>query len=87
VIPLNRYGTTEEIANAVGYLCSAASYINGQVLAVDRWVRRNRRRTSRFAAPRIAKASDGCYRHALGRTAVEAGTRQKRMSMSFSRSS
>jgi NAD(P)-dependent dehydrogenase (short-subunit alcohol dehydrogenase family) len=36
VIPLNRYGTTEEIANAVGYLCSeAASYVNGQVLAVD----------------------------------------------------
>ena len=36
VIPLNRYGTTEEIAQAVGFLCSAqASYINGQVLAVD----------------------------------------------------
>ncbi|MBL8313628.1 MAG: SDR family oxidoreductase [Rubrivivax sp.] len=35
-IPLNRYGTTEEIANAVGFLCSpAASYINGQTLAVD----------------------------------------------------
>jgi meso-butanediol dehydrogenase / (S,S)-butanediol dehydrogenase / diacetyl reductase len=35
-IPLRRYGTTEEIANAIGYLCSpAASYINGQVLAVD----------------------------------------------------
>ena len=35
-IPLNRYGTPEEIAEAVGYLCSAAaSYINGQVLAVD----------------------------------------------------
>ena len=35
-IPLNRYGTTEEIANAVGFLCSAeASFINGQVLAVD----------------------------------------------------
>ena len=36
VIPLARYGSTEEIANAVGFLCSpAASYINGQVLAVD----------------------------------------------------
>jgi len=35
-IPLNRYGTPEEIANAVGFLCStAAAYINGQVLAVD----------------------------------------------------
>lgn len=36
VIPLNRYGTVEEIAAATGFLCSsAASYINGQVLAVD----------------------------------------------------
>jgi meso-butanediol dehydrogenase / (S,S)-butanediol dehydrogenase / diacetyl reductase len=36
VIPQNRYGTVEEIANAVGFLCSAqAAYINGQVLAVD----------------------------------------------------
>ena len=35
-IPLERYGTTEEIANVVGFLCSAAaSYVNGQVLAVD----------------------------------------------------
>jgi meso-butanediol dehydrogenase / (S,S)-butanediol dehydrogenase / diacetyl reductase len=35
-IPLNRYGTTEEIADAVGFLCSpAAAFINGQVLAVD----------------------------------------------------
>lgn len=35
-IPLNRYGTTEEIAEAVGWLCSpAASYINGQTLAAD----------------------------------------------------
>jgi NAD(P)-dependent dehydrogenase (short-subunit alcohol dehydrogenase family) len=35
-IPQNRYGTTEEIASAVGFLCSpAASYINGQVVAVD----------------------------------------------------
>ena len=36
VIPLKRYGTPDEIANAVGFLCSpAASYINGQLLAVD----------------------------------------------------
>jgi NAD(P)-dependent dehydrogenase (short-subunit alcohol dehydrogenase family) len=36
VIPLNRYGTVAEIAQAVGFLCSAeASYINGQVLAAD----------------------------------------------------
>lgn len=35
-IPLNRYGEEGEIANAVTFLCSdAASYINGQTLAVD----------------------------------------------------
>lgn len=35
-IPLNRYGTEEEIAQAVWFLCSeAASYVNGQTLAVD----------------------------------------------------
>ena len=35
-IPLNRYGTEDEIAAAVAFLCSdAASYINGQTLAVD----------------------------------------------------
>jgi len=35
-IPLNRYGTPEEIAQAVGFLCSPqASYVNGQTLAVD----------------------------------------------------
>ena len=35
-IPLDRYGTTGEIAAAVGFLCSpAASYVNGQTLAVD----------------------------------------------------
>jgi meso-butanediol dehydrogenase / (S,S)-butanediol dehydrogenase / diacetyl reductase len=35
-IPLGRYGTMEEIAEAVGFLCSAqAAYINGQCLAAD----------------------------------------------------
>ncbi len=35
-IPLNRYGTTEEMAQVTGFLCSAAaSFVNGQVLAVD----------------------------------------------------
>jgi len=35
-IPLGRYGTPEEMAGAVGFLCSdEASFINGQVLAVD----------------------------------------------------
>jgi len=35
-IPLARYGTPEEVAAAIGFLCSdAASYINGQCLAVD----------------------------------------------------
>ena len=35
-IPQNRYGTPEEMADAVGFLCSdAAGFINGQVIAVD----------------------------------------------------
>lgn len=35
-IPLARYGTTEEIANTVFFLCSPqASYINGQIIAAD----------------------------------------------------
>lgn len=35
-IPLARYGTEQEIADAVFFLCSpAASFINGQTLAVD----------------------------------------------------
>ena len=35
-IPLARYGSEQEIASAIGFLCSpAASYVNGQVLAVD----------------------------------------------------
>ena len=35
-IPLGRYGTPEEMASTVGFLCSDdASFINGQFLAVD----------------------------------------------------
>lgn len=35
-IPLNRYGSKDEIANAIHFLCSQeASYITGQVLSVD----------------------------------------------------
>jgi NAD(P)-dependent dehydrogenase (short-subunit alcohol dehydrogenase family) len=35
-IPLGRYGTPQEIAEVVRFLCSdAAAYVNGQVLAVD----------------------------------------------------
>ncbi|CAN5750523.1 SDR family oxidoreductase [soil metagenome] len=35
-IPLARYGSEGEIASAIGFLCSpSASYVNGQVLAVD----------------------------------------------------
>ena len=34
--PLNRYGTENEIANAIYFLASdEASYITGQVLSVD----------------------------------------------------
>ena len=35
-VPLGRYGTPEEMANVVGFLCSKeASYVNGQALAND----------------------------------------------------
>ncbi|MEM7216299.1 MAG: SDR family oxidoreductase [Pseudomonadota bacterium] len=35
-IPLNRYGSEDEVANAIFFLCSEqASYITGQVLAAD----------------------------------------------------
>ena len=35
-IPLNRYGTEDEIANVIAFLCSEnARYITGQVLSVD----------------------------------------------------
>lgn len=35
-IPQNRYGTEDEIANGIWFLCSdEASYINGQTIAID----------------------------------------------------
>lgn len=35
-VPVGRYGTAEEVANAIVFLCSnAASYINGHALSVD----------------------------------------------------
>ena len=35
-IPLNRYGSEEELANAIWFLCSdQASYVTGQLLSVD----------------------------------------------------
>ena len=35
-IPLNRYGTEQEIANVIAFLCSdKATYVTGQVIAVD----------------------------------------------------
>ena len=35
-IPLNRYGTEEELANVICFLCSdKASYVTGQIIAVD----------------------------------------------------
>lgn len=35
-IPLNRYGSEDEIASVIAFLCSdAASYVNGQTIAVD----------------------------------------------------
>ena len=35
-IPLNRYGTEQEIANVVAFLCSEeSSYVNGHEIAVD----------------------------------------------------
>ena len=35
-IPLNRYGTEDELANVITFLCSdKASYVTGQIVAVD----------------------------------------------------
>jgi len=35
-IPLNRYGSEDELGNVIGFLCSnEASYVTGQVIAVD----------------------------------------------------
>jgi NAD(P)-dependent dehydrogenase (short-subunit alcohol dehydrogenase family) len=36
IIPLGRMGTTQDVANAIAFLCSpAASFINGHNLYVD----------------------------------------------------
>ena len=36
VTPVGRFGTPEDIANAINFLCSPeASYITGQILSVD----------------------------------------------------
>jgi len=35
-VPVGRYGTPEEVANAIVFLCSdAAAYINGQAISID----------------------------------------------------
>ena len=34
-VPLGRYGTTQEMARLVGFLCSEASYLTGQAIAND----------------------------------------------------
>ena len=35
-IPLNRYGSEDEIANVIAFLCSEkASYVTGQLIAAD----------------------------------------------------
>jgi NAD(P)-dependent dehydrogenase (short-subunit alcohol dehydrogenase family) len=35
-IPLNRYGSEDEIANVITFLCSdEASYVTGQIIAAD----------------------------------------------------
>jgi len=35
MVPMGRIGQATEIAQAVVFLCSAASYITGQPLAID----------------------------------------------------
>jgi NAD(P)-dependent dehydrogenase (short-subunit alcohol dehydrogenase family) len=35
-VPVGRYGTSEEVANVIAFLCSnAASYVNGTSISVD----------------------------------------------------
>ena len=49
-MPLNRYGREEELANAIFFLCSdQASYITGQILAVDGGLELDRHRPAHVA--------------------------------------
>jgi len=62
-IPLNRYGLEDELAEAIFFLSSErASYITGQILAVDGWLRCRGHRLAdapRPAQERVSHANGG----------------------------